>query len=270
MAYELKDFDRDVIARSHELPVLVDFWAPWCGPCKMLGPVLEELAGKEADGEGRWAFVKVNTEDHPKIALDHQISGIPDVRLFRNGEAVADFKGFMSAEAIEEWLKDHLPSVHEDEILTARAAAEEGEMTKALDQIRALIEREPDREALRIEAAGWALRTEPIRCEELLASIGEDSDHHEAAAALRVLADFLADGDASGKESAKEAFKRGCEALRAGNEEEWIDAWLEAIERDREFAGGKLIEAYKAAFRRLGPRHPVSEKFYRRFTSTLY
>jgi putative thioredoxin len=270
MSYELKDFQAQVAERSQHVPVVVDFWAPWCGPCKQLGPVIEDLASKAS---GRWELVKVNTEDHPKTALDYEVTSIPDVRLFRGGEVIAEFKGFMPPEAIEEWLGKYLPSVREDEIIAARKLAGEGKLTEALERMAAVLNQEPGNEAARLEAAEWALRSDPAKCTELLAPFQDDSDLSDQVKGLQALAEFTADADtalASADGKSKDAFEAGLAALRAGDYDVWIDRWIETIERKKDFADGRLIEACKAAFRFLGARHPAVAPNYRRFTSALY
>ena len=88
--HDITDVQTEVIERSAELPVVVDFWAAWCGPCKALGPVLEKLAGEAA---GRWQLAKVDTEAHPRVAADHAIRSIPAVKLFVDGQVVSEFVG---------------------------------------------------------------------------------------------------------------------------------------------------------------------------------
>jgi putative thioredoxin len=97
------DFNRDVIAASHRQPVLVDFYATWCGPCKMLGPVLDEVVKSAA---GPLKLVKVNTDENQDLAVTSGVSGIPDVRLFVNGKQVGGFTGFRPRPAVEQFLKD--------------------------------------------------------------------------------------------------------------------------------------------------------------------
>lgn len=270
MSYELKDFQSQIIDRSHEIPVVVDFWAPWCGPCKQLGPVIEDLAGK---ADGRWELVKVNTEDHPQVALDHEITGIPDVRMFRKGEVAGGFQGFLPPAEIEAWLAKYLPSVRENDISAARELAEAGNPEEALEQISGVLASEPGNDAARLLAAEWALRFDPAKTSALLANVQDDSEIAEQSAALRVLAQFVADGDklsAAGEGKSGDAFANGLAGLRAGDTERWIDQWIETMERKKDFADGRLAEAVKAVFRYLGPRHPVTDANYRRFTSSLY
>ena len=90
MAYDVVDFQKEVIEASFEKPVLVDFWAPWCGPCRVLGPVLEKLAVEEAD---RWTLAKVNTDQNQEVSMQYGIRGIPAVKLFVDGNVVNEFTG---------------------------------------------------------------------------------------------------------------------------------------------------------------------------------
>jgi thioredoxin 1 len=96
-------FQTDVLASNK--PVLVDFWAPWCGPCKMLAPVVEKVAGAMGD---RITFVKLNTDEAPSLAGEYQVSGIPCLILFKNGQAIDRIVGFVNESTITSMLNRHL------------------------------------------------------------------------------------------------------------------------------------------------------------------
>lgn len=95
----------DELIQSHPLPVLVDFWAPWCGPCKMVAPVLKELS---ADWKGKVTIIKVNTDEKPDIASRFQISGIPTLILFKNGQPVHRVSGALSLQQMKQQFQNYL------------------------------------------------------------------------------------------------------------------------------------------------------------------
>lgn len=94
------DFQKDVIEASKRIPVVVDFWAEWCGPCKMLGPMLEKLA---SDAGNTWRLVKVNTDEHPQLSSEYGIRGIPAVKMFYNGSVSAEFVGALPEAQVKKW-----------------------------------------------------------------------------------------------------------------------------------------------------------------------
>jgi thioredoxin 1 len=96
-------FEQEVT--KSEIPVLVDFWAPWCGPCKMLGPILEEVA---AANDSRLKIVKVNVDENPDLAQRFEVMGIPSMFLFKNGEVIDSFTGAMSKQALTEKIDKYI------------------------------------------------------------------------------------------------------------------------------------------------------------------
>src|SRR5262245_58544417 len=97
-----QNFEQEVLARSNELTVIVDFWATWCGPCQELGPVLEKLASEAA---GQFLLVKVDVDKQPGIAAAFQVRSIPHVFALRNGQLLDQFMGALPEEQIREWLE---------------------------------------------------------------------------------------------------------------------------------------------------------------------
>jgi len=165
-----QSFYTDVVERSHRVPVVVDFWAEWCAPCRMLAPVLErEITARD----GKIVLAKVNVDENPQLAAHYAIRSIPAVKAFRNGRVVAEFVGVRSAPSVAEFLDGLLaPSARERLTEELRASGEVPEVLAALeagDDERAL-------ELLLEEArAGGAERRE--RARELMVAIFEDLGH---------------------------------------------------------------------------------------------
>ena len=118
-------FPAEVVNASSSQPVLVDFWAPWCGPCRALGPVLEQLADENA---GKIKVVKVNTDENQDLAQQFQIRSIPAVKLFRSGRVVDEFVGAQPLAQVRAFLEPHLPRASAAEHVAARELGEQGRL----------------------------------------------------------------------------------------------------------------------------------------------
>ena len=118
-------FQSDVIDRSHEVPVVVDFWAPWCGPCRQLTPALEKAA---ADRAGKVELVKINTDENQQLAQSFGIQGIPAVKAFKDGRVVAEFVGAHPPAAVERFFDGLVPSEAQELV----AAGDEASLRRAL------------------------------------------------------------------------------------------------------------------------------------------
>lgn len=270
-------FEAEVLQKSLETPVLVDFWAEWCGPCKTLGPILEKLAGEY---HGAFLLAKVDTEKEPQIAGAFQIRSIPTVFLVKDGQILDGFQGALAEGQVREFLRHHgiEPAEATDEGEQAPAPPPDPEAE--VPRLRQAIEAEPERAELRLDLALALLQTGAAEEAETLldalpANLATDDRAVKARARLGFSA-LLRDAPAAAALEAAVAADPsdlrarhllGAHHLVAGRGQDALEQFLAMLRADRDFQDGLPRKALIDAFRVIDDAELVGR--YRRQMASL-
>ena len=269
MAVDVQNFEEEVISQSRTVPVLVDFWAPWCGPCRILGPTLERLA---AESNESWMLAKVNTDENPELSRRYGIQGIPAVKLFVDGAVVDEFTGALPEYAVKQWLEKALPSETKKRIERAERELSAGNTDEARRLLQESLGDEPENPKARVLLAEILVFEDPARAAELVSGgafagpgfIQVEEAVKTVARLYALPAEDLPDGEG------RDAYGEAVAALKRKDFAGALERFIEVIQKDRYYDDDGARKACVAVFTLLGDAHPAVRQHRRTFDMALY
>jgi putative thioredoxin len=262
------DFEIEVLAYSQNAPVVVDFWAEWCGPCKMLSPILEKLAN-EADGAFRLA--KVDVDANPNLSATYQIQSIPAVKAFNKGQVVGEFMGVQTEAQIREFLRKLAPGPGDLALDKAHSLLAGEDWQKAAQIFGKVLKARPDNSyALLGLAKSYIAQGEASKALAILNAFPASSEY-KSAEQLKPLALALSEEvDKSADDDNEAAYQQSLRLVRIGNVPAAIDGLLDLLRGSREFRDGQLRELIVAALHLLGEENALTRDYRNELSSLLF
>lgn len=263
-------FDYEVLAYSRQVPVVVDFWAPWCRPCRMLGPLLEQLA---EEAQGAFRLAKVNVDHNPNLALRYNIRSIPAVKAFVRGAVVAEFHGAQPEPVVRNFLRQLAPSPTDLLLEKGAALLAEQQWHAALEAFQQALEKQPGNPEALLGLARALLATD--RAAEALPILQSfpPSKQFEQAERLRPLAEALArpPADETATDDPREAaYRHALRLIRRSNLQAALDGLLDVLRQDKRYRDGEVHRVVLGLFEVLGPDQAITRRYQQELANVLF
>ncbi len=273
------NFMQEVVEASRRVPVLVDFWAPWCGPCRSLGPILEKLAGEY---QGRFRLAKINSDENQALAAQFGVRGIPSVKAVVDGKIVNEFTGALPESAVREFIDTLLPSPAEPLRQEAQAARARGEADATRKLLLQAIRLDPKHEQARLDLVDVLLdageHAEAQRLLDEIVDAGKDRARIDSLSARLALAQGAGAGADEGTLRTRIAADAGDLTARLGlanrlalkqDHRGALEELLEVVRRDRAFQDDAGRKTMLQIFNLLGSDSDLVREFRGKLASLL-
>jgi putative thioredoxin len=264
-------FENDVLLRSHELPVVVDFWAPWCGPCHMLSPILERAT---IEAGGSFLLAKVNVDENPNLSIRYGVQGIPAVKAFVNGEVKNQFVGAQPEPVVKRFLQELAPSEAEMAVEQAASLLATRHWEEAEAAYREVYEEDEGNPA----AALGLLKSQIMqgKAKAALEIIQNFPPGTERATAerLKPLVNLMAEVEGNGPHPEDDPlaaeFYQSLRLLVKGNVPAAMDGLLDVLREDKHYRNDSAKEILLAIFELLGDDDPLTTEYRNELASILF
>jgi putative thioredoxin len=269
------DFDYEVLAYSQQVPVLVDFWAEWCAPCRILGPILERIT-QEANGDFRLA--RVNVDDNPNLSTRYQVRSIPAVKAFKGGKMVAEFVGAQPEPKVREFLRALVPSQSDLTLEKAFSLLHMQQPKSAEKAFRDVLDQDPDSTMGRLGLAESLLYQGRATESKELLRIFPASREYIIAESVLPLAEALVrlgDKNVAGWNNEDEnpldaAYRNSLRLFERGNIPATLDGLLDILRQDKRFRDGEIRRVILGILELLGESNPLTRQYRSELASVLF
>jgi putative thioredoxin len=264
------DFEYEVLQYSFNAPVLAYFWAPWCVPCRVLGPRLEKQA---SEGEGLFRLAKINVDENMRLAKQYKVRNVPVVKAFVNGHIVTEFAGMLDNDNLRDFIHRLAPTPDDLLFVKGKNLIELGDYEGAEDAFRAVLSSQPHQaeavlglvRALLLQGSGDEPRI-------LLRNFPASSAYNKAQL-LKPVAEAFSDTspiDLSLDDPLEAAFKNSIRLAKRGNILAALDGFLVILGHDRNYRGGQVKDIYVGLLTLLGDSHPDVRQYRQDLSSMLF
>jgi len=280
-AYDVdaSNFEQVVFENSRHTPVVMDFWAEWCGPCKVLKPILEKLA---EEYQGRFILAKINADQNQELAAQFAVRGIPSVKAVYNGEMLEEFSGAIPEAEVRAFLDRIIPSPAEELRAAANRARAAGDSAKALQLLAEASKLDAGNEEVRLDAVDILLSMDQLdEAKRLLDSLSPATRMEDRAQQLIARLTFALGGQQGGDESdlrqriaadpadMERRMQLANLLVAAGRHAEGLDELLEIVRRDRYWNDDAARKTILAVFNMLGGQGELVATYRRKLASAL-
>lgn len=276
----IESFQAQVIERSRQVPVLVDYWADWCGPCQMQMPLLHKLVEEYA---GKFVIAKINTDQERQLAQQHNIRSLPTMHIYKGGEIVEEIAGAQTESALRILLDRHIERTSDPVRSEARQLFSAGQTQQALALLAQTHASEPDNHQLTLDYASMSIRAGQLdQAEALLDAMPYEVRNESDALGVRAVLDFsrVAGTDAdiaelqarivSDPSDSAARYRLGAALLLSGSTQAALDEFLYLLQHDRGFHDDAGRKALLASFDLLGKDNELAGIYRRRMFTALY
>ncbi len=264
------DFEYQVLAYSQQVPVIVDFWAEWCIPCRTLGPILEKLA---QEAQGAFRLAKLNVDHNQNLALRYNVRSIPAVKAFRNGQVIAEFVGAQPEPKVREFLKNIVPSDVELALEKADSYMKLKQWKSAELAYREVLDKMPGQStALLGLAKSHLIQGHVTEALGILTSFpaSREFSNAETLMPLAIALDLHRNGEIWSDDPLDAAYSRSLNLISRGNILAAMDGILDILREDKHYRNDEARRVLLGIFELLGQDDPLTKQYRQELASILF